>query len=241
MEVNIAICDDDKTALKNMKDKIIDMSKKLNIVPEIVTYNNGKSVIDMICNKKEIYDILFLDIDMSDISGLEVAREIRKSKLDIILIFVSAHEQYVFESIEYHPFRYIRKNKIEEELPLALKAAYSCVEQYKDKSIVFKTENGELRLKQNDIMYYETEKRKIRVYMSDGSSFLLWKTVKGLYQELCDDNFILVHSGCAVNVKYIDEFSSFDITLDNGKHLIMSRTRIKQVKAAILSYWGGKI
>lgn len=46
---------------------------------------------------------------MPDVSGLEVAKKLRQKHLDIILIFISAYEQYVFESIEYNPFRYIRK------------------------------------------------------------------------------------------------------------------------------------
>ena len=55
---------------------------------------------DLIYNDKEDFDILFLDIDMPDISGLEVAKKLREKGSDIILIFISAHEQYVFDSIE---------------------------------------------------------------------------------------------------------------------------------------------
>ena len=241
MQINIAICDDNRTALLRIKNRIIDMSKKWNVLPEIFTYDNGKNAMDRICNKKDVYDILFLDIDMPNLSGLDVAKQIRKSKVDIILIFISAHDQYVFEAIEHNPFRYIRKERIEQELPLALKAAYSCIEQNRDQFIVVRTEDGEVKIKQLDIMYYETEKRKIRVYMKDGSSFLVWKTVKGFQQELSDKNFVKIHSGCVVNVKFIDEFSAFDITLDNGEHLIASRTGMRQLKTTMLSYWGGKI
>lgn len=241
MQISIAICDDEKISLQNIKNEVINISKKLKLLPEILTYNDGKQIMELICNRKEVFDILFLDIDMPGISGLEVARKIREAKSYIILIFISAHEQYVFDSIQYNPFRYIRKSKIEQELPLALEAAYSHIEQNKGKFIIVKTKNGKIRIKQTEIMYYETEKRKIRVHMNGGNSFLVRKTVKEFYQELCDENFIKIHSGCVVNVKYIDEFSSLDITLDNGRRLIMSRTRTKEVKSAILNYWGRKI
>lgn len=241
MQINIAVCDDEPTSLESIKNMIIDTSKRLKVCPEILTYNNGKQVVDIVCNKKEFFNILFLDISMPGFSGMEAAKRIREKNSDIILIFISAYEQYVFHSIEYNPFRYIRKERMEQELPLALKAAYLYVEQNKDMFIIVKTEKKELRIKKTDIMYYETEGRKIRLYMNTGNSFLVWKTIKGFYQELCDKNFIRIHSGCVVNAKYIDQFSIYDVILDNGKHLAVSRTRIKEVKSAILYYWGEKI
>lgn len=241
MQINIAVCDDEVTSLEYIKSKIIIISKELKMCPKVITYNSGKQVVNAICNKKEIFNILFLDVEMPDISGLEVAKQIREKNTDIVLIFISAYEQYVFHSIEYNPFRYIRKERMEQELPLALKAAYLCIEQNKDKFIIVKTEKGEVCIKRTDIMYYETEGRRIRLYMNTGNSFLLWKTMKGFYQELCDKNFIRIHSGCVVNTKYIQQYSLYDIILDNGKHLSVSRTRIKEVKSAILHYWGEKI
>lgn len=242
MQMTIAICDDEKNSLQNIKNKIINISGELKVYPEILVYDTGKQLVDMVCNKNENFDIVFLDISMPEISGLEVARQIREVNSDIILIFISAYEQYVFESIEYKPFRYIRKERMEQELPLALKAAYSCIEQKIDNFIIVKTEQGEVRIKQADIMYYETEGRKIRLYMNNGNSFLVWKTVRGFYQELCDKNFVRIHSGCVVNIKYIDRFSTvYDIILDNGKHLTVSRTRKKDVKSAMLHYWREKI
>ncbi|MDE7423417.1 MAG: LytTR family DNA-binding domain-containing protein [Lachnospiraceae bacterium] len=241
MQMSIVVCDDEVISLQNIKNKIIDVSRKIKVYPEIITYDSGRQVVEMICNRKKSFHIVLLDMEMPDISGLEVARQIREADSDIILIFISAYEQYVFDSIQYKPFRYIRKERMEQELPSALKAAYSCVEQNWNKFIIVKTDKGEVRIKRSDIMYYETEARKIRLYMNTGNSFFVGKTIKGFYEELCDKDFIRIHSGCVVNTKYINEYSLNEIILDNGKHLVVSRTRIKEVKNAILHYWGEKI
>lgn len=241
MQINIAVCDDEITSLEYIKSMIIDISKELRVCSEVITYNNGKQVVDVVCNRKDTFNILFLDMEMPDISGLEVAKQIREKNADIVLIFISAYEQYVFQSIEYNPFRYIRKERMEQELPLALKAAFNCVEQNIDKFIIVKTEKGEIRIKRADIMYFETEERRIRLYLNNGNSFLVWKTIRGFYQELNDKSFIRIHSGCVVNTKYIQKYSLYDIILENGKYLSVSRTRIKEVKSAILHYWGEKI
>lgn len=241
MQINIAICDDEVTVLKYLKNMIMNISKELKVYPKVSIYDKGKQLIDIVSSRKKVFNILFLDIEMSDISGLEVAKYIREINTDIILIFISAYEQYVFRSIEYNPFRYIRKKRMEQELPLALKAAYLCVKQNEDKFIFVKTEKGEVRIKKADIIYYETEERRIRLYMNNGTSFLVWKTIKGFYQELSDNSFIRIHSGCVVNTKYIQQYTLYDIILENGKHLSVSRTRLKEVKSAILHYWGEKI
>ena len=109
MIVNIVVCDDKQESLDMIKTELYKSAEKLSITIEVYCYRDGNNIVDLICDNKEDFDILFLDIDMPEISGLEVAKKIRERESDIILIFISAHEQYVFESIDYNPFKYIRK------------------------------------------------------------------------------------------------------------------------------------
>ncbi len=224
MMVNIAVCDDKQESLDIIQKELVKAANNLNITIETYLYMDGNEVVDLICNNKEEFDILFLDIDMPNISGL-------------------AHEQYVFESIDYNPFKYIRKNKIEEEIEYSLKRAYKRISSENAKSIVVKTEDGEVRLKHTSIMYFEVYARRMSVFTNDNQKRNLVgrKTMKKLYSELNDEDFIQIHSGCIVNVKYIDEYSGHDITLDNGIKLIVSRPRIKEVKEAISSYWSRRV
>lgn len=66
-------------------------------------------------------------------------------------------------------------------------------------------------------------------------------TIKELERKLDSEDFIKIHSGCIVNVKYIQEYSGHDITLDNGTKLIVSRTRLAEIKRIISEYWRNKI
>lgn len=243
MAINIAVCDDKQEALDIIQEELVKAANNLNITIETYLYLDGNEVVDMICNNKEEFDILFLDIDMPNISGLEVAKRIRNTGSDIILIFISAHEQYVFESFDYNPFKYIRKNKIKEEIEYSLKRAYKRISSENAKSIIIKAEDGEVRLKYASIMYFEIYSRKMSVFTNDNKKRNLVgrNTIKKIYSELDNEDFILIHSGCIVNVKYINEYSGHDITLDNGTKLIVSRTRIKEVKEAISSYWSKRV
>lgn len=242
--INIMICDDDKQALEIISEYVYNIAEIFNISFEIYLYSNGKNVIEALNNPDENFDILFLDVDMPEISGIEVAKNIRKNERDIILIFVSAHEQYVFEAIEYQPFRYIRKSRLEKELKPALKAAYNKIQSENITRLVIKTEDGEeLYLKHKDIMYFELYARKITAYINDGREirFSGRKTIKKLCEELDDDNFVRVNSGCIVNIRYISNYSAHDVTLDDGTKLIVSRVRMKDIKKMMTRYWGERV
>lgn len=240
MKINVAICDDERDSLESIRKELLLLADTLDINVEAHLYTDGKQVLDFIFNGKEKFDILFLDIDMPDISGLEVAKKLREKGLEIILIFISAHEQYVFDSIEYNPFRYIRKNRIKKELPLTMRAACSRLTERKDDFIVVKTEVAEVKVNLSEIMYFETAARKVGIHLSNGKVLFVRKTIKELFDEINNEDFIRIHSGCVANVKYIDKFSTYDITLDNGEQLIVSRTRVKNVKTSLMNYWGNK-
>jgi DNA-binding LytR/AlgR family response regulator len=240
MIINIAICDDDESFLKLLKNELYKEAEKMNYSIEVYPYSDGNRVVDLICNKKENFDILFLDIDMPNISGLEIAKSIRENDANIILIFLSAHEQYVFESIQHNPFRYIRKSRLGKELFLAMKAAFSRIEELEEKQIIVKTEEANVKVNHSDIMYFETVARKVELHLCDGEVLTVRKTIKELCEELKEEYFIRIHSGCVANARYIDKFSSYDITLDNGEQLVVSRTRVKNVKEVLLNYWGDK-
>ena len=243
MIVNIAVCDDKQASLDIIQKELVKAANNLNITIETYLYMDGNEVVDLICNSKEDFDILFLDIDMPNISGLEVAKKIRNAGSDIILIFISAHEQYVFDSIDYSPIKYIRKLKMHDEIELALKKVNKCINSRNTKTIIIKTDDGEICLRHDDIMYFEMYRRRITVYINNGKAIELKerKTIKSLYEELDDEDFVQIHSGGIVNVKYIYEYSGYSITLDNETKLVISRSRLKEVKAQMARYWRNRV
>ena len=95
------------------------------------------------------------------------------------------------------------------------------------------------RLCENMEMY----RRRITVYTNDGKAIELKerKTIKSLYEELEDEDFVQIHSGGIVNVKYIYEYSGYSITLDNETKLVVSRSRLKEVKEQMARYWRNRV
>ncbi|MBQ4522024.1 MAG: response regulator transcription factor [Lachnospiraceae bacterium] len=239
--MRIAICDDDNEMLGRLKKDVIEIFGVMKVNIEIFSFSNGKELLRMIQNDEENFDLFLLDIDMPDVSGLEIAQMLREMSVNLIIIFISAYDNYVFDSIEYSPFRYIRKSRINQELPLALKAAHTLLEKEQARYIGVKTEEGDYKISHSEIWYFEIENRRLYIYLTRNRVIKTWKTVKEFFIELNDENFVKIHSGCAINLKYIREYSSYDVTLDNGKKLLASRSGIKAIKSTLPKYWSEHI
>ena len=235
--MKIAICDDDIEILKELEEDIALFFKKNEKEVTITTYDNGKNVLDAIQQENSKPDILFLDIDMPDISGLETAKQLRQIHETLILIFISSYEQYVFEALEYVPFRYIRKSYMKQELPLTLRAAENTYWKMQKKYLLIKCENGEHRIEQSEIIYFEKILRKLYIYLNDGRVLTTWKPIKEIEAQLSMDCFSKVHSGCMVNLKYVNGYEGCEIQLDNGKRLKASRDGMKIFKNELARYW----
>lgn len=236
--MKIIICDDSQQNVDLMCKTLRELFISHGQYAEFFTFTDGNDVIKMLVDKKSQADVIFLDIDMPKITGLQTAAAIRKAGVDILLIFVSAHEHYVFESIEFMPFRYIRKNRIKEELPLAVNAILTAMEANSSNSYTFRTEEGETHLNLKDILKFEIVQRKVEIALANGKSFLTRTTIKELSKTLPEDMFVKIHSGCIANVRHISSYNSSDVILDDGTSLPVSRRNLQVVKDKLIKYWG---
>lgn len=118
--MQIKICDDDKPFLDSMT-KLVEMEfQKFGIKVDIEAFVSGKDYIKQVHNTPG--DIVFLDIDMPDLSGFEIAEQIMLADTKPIIIFVSNQEHLVFRSFSYNPFWFLRKTHLEELTELIEKA-----------------------------------------------------------------------------------------------------------------------
>ena len=115
----IYICDDDELFLKRLEKEIADWIEKEGENCILKVYSKGGELVSDIEKEAGLY---MLDIDMPDVPGLQLAEQIRHKDLQATIIFVSNHGEMVFEAIRYAPFRFIRKERMGEELPEALMA-----------------------------------------------------------------------------------------------------------------------
>ena len=236
--IRIAICDDKECDALAAKKVIRNTLNNLNQEAEIEYYLNAKEIQDKLLKRKEPLDLLILDIDMPDISGLDLAEKLRANNLKLLIIFLSNHEEFVFKAIEFQPFRYIRKTKLETEMPIAIQSAVKIIKINSDKQIIINTDYGEMKIMVSDIMYFETEMRKVAVFLKNGKKLIVNKNITEMQDHIQNEKLIMIHRSCVVNVDHVHNIHDYAVTLDNDETLIVSRPRYKAVKQKILKMWG---
>lgn len=115
--MRIAICDDDTNFANTLKILIAKGTYPPNDIPDIFVCSDGSSLFSDIPD----YDAVFLDIDIPVFNGFQIAEQLNRLG-ETLIIFVTMHDELVYSSIKFQPFRFIRKSRLESELPEVLSA-----------------------------------------------------------------------------------------------------------------------
>ena len=227
--MRIAICDDEKK-LRNSLRRVLETQLQLDGVEyEIEDYECGEDLLAGMEHK--VPDILFLDIEMSGIDGMETARELRKKYQDTVLIFVTAYPDFVFQGYEVHAFHYILKPYKEEKIREVLGKAVEETGQSMEKYYLVEQKTGTLRLPFGKVLYFKSEGRTVEA-VTVGSAAC--ESVKfygklGEIEEEMPSFFIRIHNRYLVNLKYVDKLEGS--SLECGGQILPVSRAYKQTAA----------
>lgn len=198
--IHIGICDDEAPMRKAL---LVPLERKLQLLGEdyqLYEYDSGEALVNR--PEAEALDILFLDIEMKKLSGMDTARNLRKRDAHTLLIFVTAYPDFVFQGYEVHAFHYILKpydeHKIQNVLEQALKELGKSKEQY----FVLEQKSGSLRIPMKKILAFSSEKRKIILSLTDGENLDFYGKLDSVESSL-PDYFIRCHNRHLVNLNYV--------------------------------------
>ena len=206
--LNIAVCDDNTAMLQRIQKAIISAMKGQSVEYNVRIFSNGKYLLQQHDTKP--FDILFLDIEMPDIDGFEVAKRLRNSFSNSYLIFITTHSELVYSSFDFQPFNFIRKTDI---IPIEKK-----IDEIMRKLLVHTKQNDKVVLKDKmsekssvfirDIIYIETSGHYCKFHILNKERPI---KQRGTISEFLDIykqyNFIRIHRGYIVNLRYLDEMN----------------------------------
>lgn len=221
----IAVCDDDRNFSERMKLFIEQYFMEQSVEINIAVFNSGT---DFLSDNTD-YDAAFLDIDMPDMGGFEIAEQIRS---DILIIFVTTHDELVYSSLKFRPFRFIRKAYLEEELPEALESINKEIARLNaSHKFLLQTKNGETLLNVNNIKYIEIYTHSIRVYTVSGEILECYGSLSAMEKQLNDFDFVRTHKSYLVNCQYIFSIEKNRVILDDKTEIPLSRYKTDDVKS----------
>ncbi len=228
--LKIAICDDDIKFAGKFEEMLISISKQEHIHIDTDVFSDGKELLKDICEEGKNFDLIFMDIEMKDIDGLEAARQIRKTDDLTMLIYVTSHRSYSIAAYDVQPFQFIVKPIDIDMLYQYFMKAYERLT--KGPAYFFcQFKNNTDNLMMSNIMYFKSNRRIINIYMSDGATYKFYGKMNDLEERLKQEkaDFWRIHQSYLVNVRYIARITNDKVKLKNHKVLYISEDRKKAV------------
>ena len=149
--MRIAICDDEKMIRELLKEKIQKYYFSNNMDFSIQTFENGEKVLESDLN---LIDVLFLDVEMPGRNGMKIARAIREKNKEMLIVFLTAYSEFVFESFKVDAFRYLVKPVNDQELTETLAAIFQKFCETEE-HLNFQFQNEMYSINYSDILYIE--------------------------------------------------------------------------------------
>ena len=221
--VIIAVCDDNETERYEYSEKITNVLKKEFPNVDMQTYSNGKQMLFEFDSRENIPDIIFLDILMPEMGGIEVANRLRAKGFDGEIIFLTQSEDYWQHAFDVHAYHYILKNDCtEEKFEKILSNAVKSVLEKNEDCILFSSYGETLSIRLRDIYYFEVRGRIIVVFYA-GGSFEFYSSLSKLEEQLSERNFIRIHRSYLVSKSYIAKTFYNNVILKDNTRLPVGR------------------
>lgn len=215
MNLCIGICDDEVKEIENIKKIVSEYFLSQGIDSKIITFSSPQ----MLINEYESLDILFLDIEMPGLNGLDVAEEIRRDDDNVRIVFLTNHREYIQKAFTVRAYRYLYKpyrlSEILEVLNNVVKETMTV------SGIYLKKKNGERFLIKFCYIYYiEAMGDSTAVFFKD-NNIVTQKTLK-YWTEVVPEDFMQCHKSFIVNMYYITKLTNTNIILRNHREIPLS-------------------
>lgn len=232
--IKLAICDDEISAIQNLYDKIVAFMKSKGYEFSLSKYVSGESFLFDIIERQIHFDAVFLDIGMTKINGIDTAKQIRKVKNTIHIIFVTALKEYVFDAFDVNADNYLIKPIENKRLHKSLNKLIDNVFSGDTPSLII-YKGGEIKkIPLCNIMYCEVMNHQVFVYEQNNTHEYNSK-IGDLEQELTED-FFRCHRSYIVNLKYVDSYSKGFAYLPSGEKIPIATRRQQSFMKALLHF-----
>lgn len=221
--MKIAVCDDDKAT----REHIVSLIKEQEDSAEITTFANGEEMLQ----RGEDFDITFLDVEMQEVSGLDVARQIRQKQEKAgqeksIIIFVTGYDKYVYDAFDVSAFQYLIKPLKKERFFSVFGRAWkeaSVMQEQKKKYLFVKSAGVQKKVYLKDICYIESANKKVIIHTKKGTMETYGKMEE--WEQAAGRDFYRCHRCYLVNMEKIVSYGTDMIEVVNGDKLLLAQKK----------------
>jgi DNA-binding LytR/AlgR family response regulator len=235
--MKIIVCDDNEKDRNTLIELLRDYEQNNNQSFNITEYTSGTAL----CNSIDTIhncELIFLDINMSDIDGLKTAANIRNFYPQIPIVLVTAYMNYALDGYKVKASRFLLKDDLANTINECMDDLIAEI-QKNNRILEFPFVEGSMKLYVDEIIYIETDGHK-NLFHIGIKTYSIYKKLDDLTAQLQTYGFIRIHKSYLVNMRYILKINSYVVTLQNGKKLSVPRSRYQEVKRQYTLYKGAE-
>ncbi len=229
--IHIAICDDEKHMSDHIRSMISDFFRKKNQEISLHMFSSGE---ELLSYNGQI-DILFLDIQMKGMDGMETARKLRADKFRGFLVFITVLKEMVFQSFEVQTYDYLVKPVDKKQFEKTMERLYASTQNASEDSLLVQKGYEGRIIPKDEIVFCEIIDRKIYLNLASGEVVDYYERIENLETKL-DNRFYRCHRSYLINLKHLKGYKNGTAYMDNGKEIPVSRLRSKEFSSVVLQY-----
>lgn len=233
--LRIAICDDDNYICAQVEKILLKLKHKIEKRVDVDVFYTGESLIEFLIDGA-YFDIIFLDIELHSLSGVEVGRKIRDELKNesTQIVYISGRDSYAMELFDIRPLNFLIKPLKAEKINEVVKKAISLANK-SNQFFEYKANYNTIKIPVKDILYFESSGKKVRMTMQN-EAHEFYSKLTDVENQLNNQNFIFIHKSYLVNHLYVIEHRYEFVKMSNETVLPISQQRRKHVRARILHY-----
>ena len=232
--MRIAIVDDLADERSRLKDLLMRQLELRKIQADILEYESGEEFLK--AEKTHSFTAAFLDIYLVGMTGMEAAKELRKSDTECLLVFTTTSTDHALEGFQVRALHYLVKPFTEADIDALTDELLARVPQ-PDKYIELKANGSAIRLNYHDIVCAEHFAHLIYIHTSVGKTITTRQPFKTFTAPLKDDpRFFVCGRGVVVNMEHADDFEDSAFRMDDGSHVFVSHELLKNARQAFMEY-----
>lgn len=231
---NVIIVEDEQAAAHKLKSFLERYGKENDEEFNVLHYSNA---VTFLSEYNSECDIVFMDIELPDLNGMEASRKLREADKNVVLIFVTNMAQFAVGGYEVGAFDFIVKPASYPNFALKLDRAINRMESNKDTQIWISGKSGKKRVMTSRLKYVEVAKHIITYHTVDGD-ITASGTMKTVQEQLDGASFALCNQSYLVNLRFVSEVTGYNVTV-GGDELQISHPKKKEFVRALNMYLNG--
>lgn len=226
--MRIAVCDDELSCRRQLVQAIEGITKSLDVMTS--AFEDGRELLRAFSETP--FDLVFLDIEMPVINGIETAKKLRELDAHVPVVFLTSHIEYALEGYEVNALRYLTKPVQEDKLREVID--HVTAKLLGRRSLWIKTEDEEIRLPLSEIICFEALNQNILI-RTEKRQYKVRHNIADYEKELGGDGFFRVHRSYLVSLHKVSSIGKGELTLVSDIRVPVSRSREKELRDALFS------